>query len=620
MAQSKPVVTSPLGTTTMRGILITNDMTDTPIENTSPDEKKKLSTLLTLIRFLKPYKATIAAFLAALLFTSGVMLSIGQGVRLLIDKGFAEQSLEHLNGAIGFMMVLAVLMAIGTFVRFYLVSWLGERVSADIRQAVFDHVVGLHPAFFESNRSGDIMSRLTTDTTLLQSIIGSSFSVALRSVISVIGALIMLFITNIKLSMIVLVCVPLTLLPILLLGKRVRALSRKSQESIADVGTYAGEIIQHIKTVQSYTHEKQEKTAFGEEVERAFAVARSRVLQRAILMGIVILLVFAALACMLWIGGSDVIYGRMTGGDLGAFIVYAIMAAIGVASLSEVYGELQRAAGATDRLMELIQVDNDIQPPEQGMLDANHLLPSLRLRDVSFSYPSRPEQPALDHFSLHIEQGKILALVGPSGAGKSTVFELLQRFYDPQQGEILLGENDIRLLHPQNLRQQIAVVQQQPALFTADVMHNIRYGRPDASDDEVIAAAKAAYAHDFIIALPQGYHSDLGEQGVRLSGGQKQRLAIARAVLKNPRILLLDEATSALDAESEYQVQLALEHLMKGRTTVIIAHRLATILHADQIAVMDGGKLVAQGSHNELLQSNPLYARLAQLQFGAEAG
>jgi len=583
------------------------------------EKKKKLSTLLALVQFLKPYKGTIAAFLCALLFTSGVMLSIGQGVRLLIDKGFAQQSLEQLDFAIIFLLVIAVLMAIGTFVRFYLVSWLGERVSADIRQAVFDHIVGLHPGFFEDNHSGDIMSRLTTDTTLLQSIIGSSFSMALRSTISVIGALILLFITNFKLSLIVLVCVPAVLLPIMLLGKRVRTLSRASQDSIADVGTYAGEIIQNIKTVQSYTREEQEKTAFGSEVERAFDVAKSRIRQRSVLMALVILLVFMALAAMLWVGGSDVIQGRMTGGELGAFIVYAVMAAVGVATVSEVYGELLRAAGAADRLIELMQESSAIQPPAVVSNHATDLPAAFSFSNVSFSYPSRPEQRALDHFSLKIEEGKVLALVGPSGAGKSTVFEMLQRFYDPQQGSVTLGGKDIRDFSPQNLRQQLAVVQQQPALFSADVMHNIRYGKPDATDEEVIAAAKAAYAHDFIAALPQGYQSNLGEKGARLSGGQRQRLAIARAILKNPRILLLDEATSALDAESEYQVQLALEHLMKGRTTVIIAHRLATILHADSIAVMDGGKLVAQGSHSELSALNPLYARLAQLQFGADA-
>lgn len=598
--------------TPVEGDIFENEVAENDIAATP---KKKLSTLLALLQFLKPYKGTVAAFLAALLFTSGVMLSLGQGVRLLIDKGFAQQSLEHLNAAILFLLVIALLMAVGTFVRFYLVSWLGERVSADIRRTVFEHVVGLHPEFFEKNRSGDIMSRLTTDTTLLQSIIGSSFSMALRSAISVIGALIMLFVTNFKLSLIVLVCVPMVLLPILLLGRRVRALSRKSQDSIADVGTYAGEIIQNIKTVQSYTREAHEKRAFSVEVERAFDVAKKRVQQRAVLMALVILLVFMALASMLWVGGGDVIHGRMSGGDLGAFIVYAIMAAVGVATLSEVYGELLRAAGATDRLMELMQVDSNIQPPASVVCSAASLPASLSFDDVGFSYPSRPQQHALDHFTLDIAEGTVLALVGPSGAGKSTVFELLQRFYDPQHGAVMLGGKNIRMLDPQDLRKQIAVVPQQPALFTADVMYNIRYGNPDATDEEVFAAARAAYAHDFISQLPQGYASDLGEQGVRLSGGQKQRIAIARAMLKNPRILLLDEATSALDAESEHQVQLALEKLMHGRTTVIIAHRLATILHADSIVVLDGGRLVAQGSHSELLATNPLYARLAQLQF-----
>mgnify|MGYP001765833286 CR=1 FL=1 len=582
-------------------------------------KKKKLSTLLALGGFLKPYRGTVLAFLAALLFTSAVMLSIGQGVRLVIDRGFAAGSLEQLYFAIGLLLVIAVLMALGTFVRFYLISWLGERVSADIRETVFNHIVGLHPAFFEDNRSGDIMSRLTTDTTLLQSIIGSSLSLALRSSVQVLGALVLLFITNLKLALVVLVCVPGVLLPILLLGRRVRKLSRESQDSIADVGSYAGEVIQQIRTVQSYTQETQERNAFAAEVERAFAVAKSRVQQRAILMGLVILLVFVALATMLWVGGSDVIHGRMTGGQLGAFIVYAVMAAIGVATLSEVYGELQRAAGATERLMELLQAQSEILPPSVVAAEASRLPAALALEDVSFCYPSRPQQPALDHCSLQIAEGKVLALVGPSGAGKSTVFELLQRFHDPQQGRITLGGVDIRELTPQDLRSQLAVVQQQPALFSADVLHNIRYGRPDATEDEVIAAAKAAYAHDFIVQLPEGYRSDLGEKGVRLSGGQRQRIAIARAILKNPRILLLDEATSALDAESEHQVQLALEHLMKGRTTVIIAHRLATILHADTIAVMEQGKVVALGTHQQLLAANPLYARLAELQFGADS-
>ena len=574
--------------------------------------------LLSLTQFLKPYGAQISIFLLALVFTAVVTLSVGQGLRLVIDQGFSQQSQVHLNTAILFILLASLLMAVGTYIRFYLISWLGERVSADIRTAVFDHVVNLHPAFFETNRSGDIMSRLTSDTTLLQSIIGSSVSIALRSVITFNGALIMLLITNLKLSLIILLAVPLVLMPILIFGRKVRNLSRESQDSIADVGSYAGEGIQHIKTVQSFTQEAQEKTAFSREVERAFAVAKKRVSQRAVLIAVVIMLVFSALSVMLWVGGSDVINGTMTGGDLGAFIFYAILMATGVASLSEVYGELQRAAGATERLMELLHAKNDILVADNIAGKAINLAPVLEFKSLTFCYPSRPEQPALKDFSLRIDEGKIVALVGPSGAGKSTLFDLIQRFYDPQVGAVCFGDCNIRDLHPHDLREQIAVVQQQPTLFTGDVMYNIRYGKPDATDDQVMAAAVAAHADEFIRRLPEGYQSDLGEQGVRLSGGQRQRIAIARALLKDPRILLLDEATSALDAESEYKVQLALDKLMKGRTTVIIAHRLATILHADLIVVMDCGEKKAAGSHQGLLASNKLYARLAKLQFSAD--
>ena len=585
----------------------------------SADAVNKLPILMVLLQFLKPYRTQITIFLIALICTAVVTLSIGQGLRLVIDQGFAQQSQQHLNTAILFIIGASVLMAIGTYIRFYLISWLGERVSADIRTAVFNHIVGLHPAFFETNRSGDIMSRLTSDTTLLQSIIGSSVSIALRSAISFSGALIMLLITNLKLSLIILLAVPVVLMPVLVFGRKVRTLSRKSQDSVADVGSYAGEVIQHIKTVQSFTQESQEQRAFAREVEKAFAVAKRRISQRAILMGVVILLVFGALSIMLWVGGSDVIDGNMSGGDLGAFIFYAILMATGVASLSEVYGELQRAAGATERLMELLQADNKILVAANTNERAADLPPVLAFKNLTFCYSSRPDQPALRDFSLTIEQGQIVALVGPSGAGKSTLFDLIQRFYDPQQGSVLFGHCDIRQLQPSDLRQQIAVVQQQPTLFTGDVMYNIRYGKPQASDEEVIAAATAAHADEFIQRLPDGYQSDLGEQGVRLSGGQRQRIAIARALLKDPRILLLDEATSALDAESEYKVQLALDKLMKGRTTIIIAHRLATILHADQIVVMDAGERVAMGSHQDLLNSSELYARLARLQFSTNS-
>ena len=572
-----------------------------------------------IISFLVPYTRQIMVFLLALLVTAGITLSIGQGLRLVIDQGFAGESIEGLNIAIAFIMGGAVIMALGTYVRFYLISWLGERVSADIRAAVFDHVVGLHPAFFETNRSGDIMSRLTSDTTLLQSIIGSSLSIALRSSISSAGALIMLFITNFKLSLVVIFAIPAVLLPILYFGRKVRDLSRKSQDSVASVGSYAGEVIQQIKTVQSFTQEPLEKKAFGEEVERAFRVAKKRISQRAILTAVVIMAVFTALSAMLWFGGRDVITGQMTGGDLGAFIFYAMLMAVGMASLSEVYGELQRAAGAAERLIELLHAPKEIISAEIIQAEVEHLPAVLEFDSVSFNYPSRPTQAALDGFSLKIPEGKILALVGPSGAGKSTLFALIQRFYDPQEGTLLFGGHNIRDLDLMRLRQQIAVVEQQPTLFTGDVMYNIRYGKTSATDEEVKAAAEAAHADEFIRTLPNGYESNLGEQGVRLSGGQRQRIAIARALLKNPRILLLDEATSALDAESEHKVQLALERLMKNRTTVIIAHRLATILHADQIVVMDEGRNIAAGSHQELLVNNALYARLAALQFSADA-
>jgi ATP-binding cassette subfamily B protein len=431
----------------------------------------------------------------------------------------------------------------------------------------------------------------------------------------VIGAVILLVITNLKLTLIILASVPVIFIPILLFGKRVRTLSRESQDTIADVGTYAGEVIQQIKTVQSYTQEEQEKKAFGKEVDTAFKVAKKRIAQRAFLIAAVILMVFGGLCAMLWTGGNDVISGNMSPGDLGAFVFYAMLVASGMGTLSEAYSQILQAVGATDRLMGLMHADNEILPPEVIEVSAQELSPDIQISEVTFRYPSRPDIPALDRFSLNIEEGKTLALVGPSGAGKSTVFELLQRFYDPQVGAIKLDGTDIRKLSPQDLRHQIAVVAQHPALFTADVSHNIRYGNSDASDEEVTAAAQAAYADEFILQLPNGYQSFLGEQGVRLSGGQKQRIAIARAILKNPRILLLDEATSALDTESEFQVQKALEELMADRTTVIIAHRLSTVLHADSIAVMDEGRLVAQGTHHELIASNALYARLAELQF-----
>ncbi|GAB3284863.1 ABC transporter transmembrane domain-containing protein [Parahaliea aestuarii] len=573
------------------------------------------SPLLALRHFLRPYRGRVIAAACALIFTAGATLALGRGIQVLIDRGFGGGTSADLSYAITLLLTIAAAMALGTFARFYLVSWLGERVSADLRKAVFDNLLSLHPGYFETNRSGEIMSRLTTDTSLLQTIIGSSLSMALRSSLTLTGALVMMFITNLKLSLIIAVSVPAVLMPILLFGRRVRTLSNKSQDSIASVGSYAGEIIQHIKVVQSYTQEAFESRAFTGEVERAFAIARRRIRQRALLIVAAIAMMFGGLAAMLWTGGQDVISGRMSPGELGAFVFYAIMVGTGFATISEVWGELQRAAGAAERLLELLGTRSDIL--EQPVADAATSVGAARmaLENVRFCYPARPQQAALEDFSLNIPAGNSLALVGPSGAGKSTVFELLQRFYDPQAGRITLDGRDIRDFSLHDLRSHIALVPQQPALFTGDVRYNIAYGRPDASDDDIFAAARAAHAHDFIEKLPEGYASHLGEQGVRLSGGQRQRIAIARAILNDPDILLLDEATSALDTESEYQVQQALQELMRGRTTIIIAHRLSTILHADRIAVMENGRVLALGTHESLLRDSPLYARLASLQF-----
>lgn len=576
--------------------------------------KGALPSLRMLSRFLLPYKGVMFGAAIALIFTASVTLSLGHAVRLVIDEGFVKDSMTGLTEAIQFLVLIAVLMASGTFIRFYLVSWLGERVSADIRMSIFNHLIELHPAYFEENQSGEIMSRLTTDTTLLQSIIGSSLSMALRSSLVLIGALVMLLLTNWKMTLMVVIGIPILMTPMLFYGKKIRSLSKKSQDSIADVGTYAGEVIQNIKTVQSFTNEAFERKSFAREVETAFEVAKRRIKQRSIMIASVILFIFTALAGMMWSGGNDVISGQMSPGDLGAFVFYAMMLGSAFATISEVYGELQRAAGATERLMELLHVPSLIIAPETPQNIKNDLV-DIQFEQVNFHYPSRPKQLAIEELNLSIPAGTSLALVGPSGAGKSTLFELIQRFYDPQNGQISIGGTDIRDLTPNNLRKHISVVPQQPILFSQNVWNNIRYGNVDASDEAVIAAAKAAHAHQFIEELPEGYDSFLGERGVRLSGGQQQRLAIARAILKDPEILLLDEATSALDAESEKQVQLALHDVMKNRTTLIIAHRLATVRDVDRIVVMDKGKIVAIGLHEELIESNPLYQKLAKLQF-----
>jgi ATP-binding cassette subfamily B protein len=582
----------------------------------SPTKKTKAFTsLLPIFAFINPYKLMLALALLALLLTAAVNLSLGQGVKFVIDSGFIAGSVEQLQSAILVLVGLISLLAIGTFSRFYLMSWLGERVSADIRKAVFNRIVTLHPSYFEENRSGELMSRLTTDTALLQSIVGSSFSMALRSLLMLIGGLIMLMVTNFKLTLFVICSVPIILIPMMIYGRKVRKLAESSQGAIADVGTYAGEIIQNIKVVQSYTHEVKEQHAFANEVEKAFTVAKRRVKQRSYLIAIVIFLTFGAISAMLWVGGMDVLNGEMSGGELGAFVFYAIMVAMSVATVAEVYGELQRAAGSATRLLELLDIESDIKELTSPNVVNENSESVITFNEVDFCYPSRPDSAALNNINLTIPTGKIVALVGPSGAGKTTLFELLQRFYDPQKGNILFNDTDIKQLKLTDLRHAMGMVPQHPILFSSDVWHNIRYGKPEATDEEVITAAKRAHAHEFIKQLPQGYGSFLGEQGVRLSGGQKQRIALARAILKDPDVLLLDEATSALDAQSEHHVQAALDELMTNRTTLIIAHRLATVIHADVIVVMDQGKIIDTGNHQSLLKSSTLYQRLCELQF-----
>ena len=571
--------------------------------------------------FLKPYRWQVAAALLALVATAAITLSMGQGIRLLVDQGFMTQSAHLLNQTIGLFLLLVLALAVGTFTRFYLVSWIGERCVADIRKQVFDHLIFLHPGFYESNRSSEIQSRLTADTTLLQSVIGSSLSLFLRNALMVIGGIVLLFITNPKLTSIVVLALPLVLAPILIFGRRVRALSRQSQDRIADVGSYVAETLGQIKTVQAYNHQPSDQQRFGHTVEQAFVTARKRIVQRAWLITLVIVLVLGAVGVMLWVGGMDVIAGRITSGELAAFVFYSLIVGSAFGTLSEVIGELQRAAGAAERIAELLQAKSEIEAPRDGLVQLpTRVSGRLQLQDVVFAYPSRPTQAAINGLSLTVEAGETLALVGPSGAGKSTVFDLLLRFYDPQHGSILIDGHSLVQLDPQQLRRQYAWVSQNPALFFGTVEENIRFGQAHVSREQVEAAARIAHAHEFILQLPQGYQTHLGDAGAGLSGGQRQRLAIARALLVDAPILLLDEATSALDAQSEHLIQQALPRLMAGRTTLVIAHRLATVQHADRIAVIDQGKLVAVGTHRQLLTESALYARLAALQFNvAEA-
>ena len=589
------------------------------LDTSSRAKSKQLSNFLPAFRFLRPYKWRILLAGIALVTTAGVSLSLGQGLRLLIDQGFVAGSSEALTQTLLLFLVLVTLLALGTFLRFYLVSWLGERVSADLRKAVFRHLLQLHPGFFETNLSGEIQARITADTTVLQTVIGSSLSVALRNVLLFLGGIAWLFWTNPKLTSIVLIAVPLLVSPVVIFGRRVRRLSRTSQDKVASVGAYVGEALQHIKIVQGMNHQQVDEKSFSQHVESAFDAGIQRIRQRAFLIAIVMLLVLGSVGGMLWVGGQDVLAGRVTPGELAAFVFYALIVASSLGFLSEVIGDLQRAAGATERLMELLEAKSEITDPISPQSLPSLVRGSLEINDLHFCYPSRPDSFALQAVNLNIEPGMTMALVGPSGAGKSTLLELLLRFYDPLQGSIHFEGIDLRYLALQEFRRHIAFVPQQPTLFSANVWENLCYGQPDASKEEMLAATRDANAEEFLDKLPQGFDSFLGEQGVRLSGGQRQRLAIARAILRDPKLLLLDEATSALDAESERMVQEALLRLMQERTTIVIAHRLATVMHADQIAVMDQGSVVALGSHQQLLHSSPLYSRLAELQFRQEA-
>jgi ATP-binding cassette, subfamily B, bacterial len=566
--------------------------------------------------FIRPYKKAVAGALTALIFTAGVTLGLGQGLRILVDQGLATQSPAMLSQSIGIFFVLVVALAFGSFARFYLVSWIGERVVADIRKQVFNHLIDLHPGFYEENRSLEIQSRFTADTTVLQSVIGSTVSIALRNSLMLIGGLILLFVTNAKLASIILLGFPLVIVPILIYGRRVRSLSRLSQDRVAEVGSYVGENLTQIKTVQAFNHQPHDRAFFNTVAENAFDIARTRIRQRAFLTTIAITLVMGAVGVVLWIGGLDVISGQTSPGELAAFVFYSLLVGLAAGAISEVIGELQRAAGAAARIFELLQTESELPPvPASVQPLTQPVKGDLAIEGLGFCYPSRPDRQVIDNLTVSIQAGETIALVGPSGAGKSTLFDLLLRFYDPDQGRILLDGTDIRHLSLEDLRRCFALVPQTPSLFHGTIADNIRYARPDAPDADMIHAARIAHADEFIQGFPKGYETRLGDGGIGLSGGQKQRLAIARALLADAPILLLDEATSALDAESEHLIQQAMPGLMSDRTTLVIAHRLATVRHADRIIVLDEGRLADIGRHDELVQRNALYRKLAQLQF-----
>ena len=574
---------------------------------------RRVGALSGLWPFLAPYRGMIVMAGLALVLTASVSLLLPLAVRRVID-GFS-QGAALLDSYFAGALVIAALLALGTGARYYLVTRLGERVVADIRKAVFDRVIGMSPAFYEKILTGEVVSRITTDTTLILSVIGSSVSVALRNVLILLGGLVMLFVTAPKLTLLVFLIVPAVIVPIVTQGRRLRVLSRENQDWIAQSSGAAAEALGAVQTVQAFTHEGEARGDFAKVTEQSYLSAKRRIRTRAVMTIIVIFLVFGGVVGVLWIGARDVRGGTMSAGELVQFVIYAVMAAGSVAALSEIWGELQRAAGATERLVELLGATDTVNDPVGPRALPAPAKGDIRFEDVSFRYPSRPDQSALSDISLHVKPGETVALVGPSGAGKTTVIQLLLRFYDPQEGRILLDGLPLTDLARSDFRRSIALVPQDPAIFAASARENIRYGRPDAGDAEVEAAARAAAAHDFIVALPDGYDSYLGERGVMLSGGQKQRIAIARAILRDAPVLLLDEATSALDAESERLVQAAVDELARGRTTIIVAHRLATVKKADRIVVFDQGRIVATGSHDALVAEGGLYARLARLQF-----
>ncbi len=577
-------------------------------------KSKRVGALRGLWPFIRPYRAMVGFALLALIMTASVSLVMPMAVRRVVD-GFGTNDLSLLDSYFGAALGVAALLAIGTGVRYYFVTRLGERVVADIRRALFDRALGMSPAYFEKLMTGEVLSRITTDTTLILSVIGSSVSVALRNVLMLVGGLILLALTSWKLTGLVLLIVPAIIIPIVVLGRRLRELGRENQDWIANSSGKASEALSAVQTVQAYTHEDLTRGAFGEVTEKGYESARKRIGTRSAMTVIVIFLVFSGVVGVLWMGARDVQAGLMSPGALVQFLIYAVMVAGAVGALSEIWGELQRAAGATERLIEMLQATDTVLDPAQPRSLPRPIRGEITFDDVAFNYPARPGHRALNGVSMTVAPGETVALVGPSGAGKSTILQLLMRFYDPQSGAIRLDGIDLRDMTRADFRAAMALVPQDPVIFATSAHENIRFGRPEATDAEVEAAASAAAAHDFITALPEGYDSYLGERGVMLSGGQKQRIAIARAILRDAKVLLLDEATSALDAESERLVQTAVEKLGQGRTLLVVAHRLATVKKADRIVVFDQGRIVAIGTHDALVAEGGLYARLANLQF-----